>query len=123
MNQGFTDTRVYDKTYQKYKNNVKKLMENTPINQSMAEARKEREEEEKRQRGRLKIDNDPRGPRARKNTNKYFVQFMLHIAVSAEDVQNNSPNLHLNTNSIRFLPNNMIIIMLQLKPLYFRQIS
>ena len=65
-----TDTKVHGKTYQKYKDNIKKLKDNTPLNQRMAEARKEREEREK-------IHNDPRGPRARKKKNTYFVQFML----------------------------------------------
>ena len=69
-----TDTKVYDKTYQKYKDNIKKFKDNKPLNQRMAEARTKKETG-----GKLKIDNDP-GPRARKGENKYFVQFMLYLS-------------------------------------------
>ena len=68
-----TDTKVYDKTYQKYKDNINKFKENTPLNQRMAEATTR-----KQTGGKLKID-DP-GPRARKGENKYFVQFMLYLS-------------------------------------------
>ena len=68
-----TDTNVCDKTYQQYKDNIKKFKENKPLNQRMAEARKKKEKG-----GELKIDNDP-GPRAEKGKT-YFVQFMLYIS-------------------------------------------
>ena len=58
-----TDTNVYDKTYQKYKDNIKTFKENKPLNQRMAEAGKKKETG-----GKLKIDNDP-GPRAGKGKN------------------------------------------------------
>ena len=57
-----TDTKVYVKTYQKYKDNIKTFKENKPLSQRMAEARTREETG-----GKLKIDNDP-GPRARKGT-------------------------------------------------------
>ena len=66
-----TGTEVYDKTYQKYK----EFKENKPLNQRMAEARTNKETG-----GKLKIDNDSGGPRAREGKNKYFVQFMLYIS-------------------------------------------
>ena len=69
-----TDTKVYDKTYQKYKDNIKTFKENNPLNQRMAEARTNKETG-----GKLKIDNDP-GPRAREKKNTYVVQFMFYIS-------------------------------------------
>ena len=63
-----TDTKVYDKAYQKYKDNIKKFKENKPLNQRMAEVRayKEAEGKEYKKRG-------------MKKKNTYFVTCDLYI--------------------------------------------
>ena len=64
-----TDKKVYDKAFQKYKDNIKKIKDTKPLNQRMTETRAKKEEE-----GRVY---KPRGVRAKKT---YFIQFMLYTA-------------------------------------------
>ena len=64
-----TDKKVYDKAFQKYKDNIKKIKDTKPLNQRMTETRAKKEEE-----GRVY---KPRGVRAKKT---YFIQFMFYTA-------------------------------------------
>ena len=41
-----TDKKVYDKAFQKYKDNIKKIKDTKPLNQRMTETRSKKEEEQ-----------------------------------------------------------------------------
>ena len=75
-----TDKKVYDKTIQKYKDNIKKTKDTKPLNERMAEARAKNEEEEDK--AGVKQYRKTKGNElsARYKTKTYFIQFMLYIA-------------------------------------------
>ena len=94
---GLTSTvkKVYDKTIQKYKDNIKKIKDTKPLNERMAEARAKNEEEEeagiKQYRKTKGIEyRKTKGIEYRKTkgnelsarykTKTYFIQFMLYTA-------------------------------------------
>ena len=73
-----TDKKVYDKAFQKYKDNIKKIKDTRPLNERMAEARANNKKGEGGGGKYRKIkDNEYRGNKARKNT--YFVMYDLYI--------------------------------------------
>ena len=82
-----TDKKVYDKTIQKYKDNIKKIKDTKPLNERMAEARAKNEEEDeagvKQYRKTKGIEyRKTKGNElsARYKTKTYFIQFMLYTA-------------------------------------------
>ena len=78
---------MYDKTIQKYKDNIKKVKDTKPLNERMAEARAKNEEEDKVG---IKQNRKTKGIEYRKTngnelsarykTKTYFTQFMLYTA-------------------------------------------
>ena len=81
-----TDKKVYDKTIQKYKDNIKKIKDTKPLNERMAEARAKEEEDKagikqyRKTKGVEYRKTKGNELRARYKTKTYFIQFMLYTA-------------------------------------------
>ena len=72
-----TDKKVYDKAFQKYKDNMKKIKDTKPLNQRMTETRSKKEEEEGKEYKK----------RGRKKRNTYFVMYDLYIIGDKEKMK------------------------------------
>ena len=81
-----TDKKVYDKTIQKYKDNIKKIKDTKPLNERMAEARAKEEEDKagikqyRKTKGVEYRKTKGNELRARDKAKTYFIQFMLYTA-------------------------------------------